>query len=157
MNCPRARKLLAAYASDDLGPADRDRLETHLAACEPCRTQAQQRMQLWQLLGTVGEIEPSPQFPARVRQAVLEVDARAARVPQWWPVVPRLAWGMAVLAVMLIGGAIGHGIAVPPTTITQAQVAVPEEWLASAFLDMPGDSLSAAYLDPPSGQGVEQQ
>ena len=76
MTCHEARELLSALVDDALGAAERDALDTHLAACADCRRELQRVRDTVALLRAV---EPA-RAPAGFVDRVLE----AAR-PASWP------------------------------------------------------------------------
>ncbi|MGD9013367.1 MAG: zf-HC2 domain-containing protein [Desulfobacterales bacterium] len=77
MNCEEIKKLISGYLDDALEVADHQRVTEHLQACADCRAEARAIEKSWELLGTIQDIEPDPNYRVRFWQSV---DAR-----QPWP------------------------------------------------------------------------
>jgi anti-sigma factor RsiW len=106
-------RSLAAYAADELAPAERSRLASALTECPACRREAE----AYERVGTVLRIEPSVSLTAEEAAAFLpgvnrRIDrghaaARSVR-PGFREVVwdhPRLSLASAFTAVLLVIGA----------------------------------------------------
>ena len=89
------REALVAYLYDDCDPADKERVEAHLAVCGRCAAEAES---LRSLRGSL-EAWDVPAMPSGIR-VVSERDARRGRWPR--PVL-RPAWGLAAAAGVLLG------------------------------------------------------
>ena len=61
MPCRELVELVTDYLEGRLSPPDRARFETHLAACEACRTYLDQFRQTVRLLGRLPEESLSPE------------------------------------------------------------------------------------------------
>ena len=76
--CQIVRKKLSAYQDRELGPADKNAIETHLRTCEACRKQHEALLQTYRMLRGLPEIEPAPGLARSI------VDrATRAREPFW--------------------------------------------------------------------------
>lgn len=70
MKCEDVEKGLIAYLDQRANPAERRKVEEHLAGCAACRTRAEEFRRVSSVLGEMPAIEPSFGFDARVRQRV---------------------------------------------------------------------------------------
>jgi anti-sigma factor RsiW len=61
MPCRELVELVTDYLEDRLSPLDRTRFETHLAACDACRTYLEQFRQTVRTLGRLPEESLSPE------------------------------------------------------------------------------------------------
>ena len=59
--CRELVELITDYLDNRLSPVDRARFETHLAACEPCRTYMEQFRATIRALGQLTEDSLSPE------------------------------------------------------------------------------------------------
>jgi anti-sigma factor RsiW len=60
-SCDETALLLSEYADGELGHFRRLRVETHLAACEGCRTVYRALLETIEALRALGQIEPEAQ------------------------------------------------------------------------------------------------
>ena len=158
MRCEKVQQKLDAYAANELTPAVREQVASHLAACEACRQALARQRELATLLRGV-PAPPVPEgFAARLMAAAQErLAARKRPIPvfatpwRWWTSVPvpmRLA-AAAVLAISLsLGALMGRGVArgvAAPSASAQAD--------AAAVYNL--DFLAEAYLTLASGRAEE--
>ena len=69
MKCRRVQKKLSAYQDGELKPLEREEISRHLLSCGSCREKYEQLDRVWQTLGGLEEISPSPWFyPQLVRK-----------------------------------------------------------------------------------------
>ncbi len=66
------RKQLSAYCGGDLAPAERIRLEEHLAGCATCRAELADLQTALRLIRTTPESEPPPWLATRIMARVRE-------------------------------------------------------------------------------------
>lgn len=105
------------YVDGTLAGAEGSRALDHLAACEPCRSEARGWQEIFSALGSLGHLAPAPGFAERV---MARVRIRAP-VPAPWARAGNgiLAWGRGFLPRSRKGWAVAGGIASAPTiTIT---------------------------------------
>jgi hypothetical protein len=104
-------ELLSGYLDAALDRGERERVESHLQACERCRAELQTLRALQADLRAAPRPEPPPgyweRFAARVESELPEHEPRspvawAARVAEWFLPSGRLAWTRAVGAVATI-------------------------------------------------------
>jgi predicted anti-sigma-YlaC factor YlaD len=71
-SCDETALLLSEYADGELGHLRRWRVETHLAACEGCRTVYRALLETVEALRAVGRVEPEPrpQLAEAVRRRI---------------------------------------------------------------------------------------
>jgi anti-sigma factor RsiW len=105
MDCQRDPETIAAYVDDELAPAERAELETHLASCTGCRELVRAQRRLGELFASLPAAEPPGDFEARF-WARVERDAApslAARLRALFsPRVLSLAIGAAAIALFLV-------------------------------------------------------
>jgi anti-sigma factor RsiW len=69
MKCHRVQKKLSAYQDGELKPLEQEEISRHLLSCRSCRKEYEQLDRVWQALGGLEEISPSPWFyPQLVRK-----------------------------------------------------------------------------------------
>lgn len=107
MNDPVYQRLLETSWRRELTPAEQAELEARLADRPEARAAWETDAALSRLLRRLPDASPSSNFTAQVLRAV-EVEAASRRShARWWeswfrPVWPRLAWGVAVLALAAV-------------------------------------------------------
>jgi hypothetical protein len=101
MTCREARNRLVGLF-DQPPCADRQELESHMAACAACAREYAA------IQAAMGRIEPScrvtasPDFKVRVMKKMMEVPMEVEDAPRRWRILPRLAWLAAAAAVAVI-------------------------------------------------------
>lgn len=139
------KELLPAYQDKTLSPADTDRIEKHLSACEDCAREAR-------LLGMLAA-EPVPDpgeafwaaMPGKIFREVQAQNRRKAlpgsRFGRGWLIIPRWAWAAAavflVAAVMLLLDR--------PVPVYIASNALPENGSSNGYL-LPVETIDMAEL-----------
>jgi anti-sigma factor RsiW len=94
---------LAAYAEDQLEPARRRQVETHLQGCDVCRAELARIRQGITLASHLERDTMPADVDARIRQAIAE-----ARVPATSPRAARgIRWWQSAAAAVLVLGAVG--------------------------------------------------
>jgi anti-sigma factor RsiW len=91
---------LRDYALDELDLDQRRQVESHVAACAGCREELDRLRLTRQVLARLPE-EEIPRRIAFVSDKVFE----PAWYARWWPALPRLAFGLALLAAVFFAGA----------------------------------------------------
>ena len=96
MNCGHARRMFGSYWDDEITLAERDWLESHFAACEPCRREYEAFSRSLELVGSLPRAEVAPGLAeralARARRATPERDRLpVAGTPRWIPVTATAA------------------------------------------------------------------
>jgi anti-sigma factor RsiW len=100
MKCEDIGMELMAYIDGSVKPAERVRVEEHLAGCVACRTRVSEYRGVWDILDQMPAIEPSFGFDARVRERV----AAEPRRRPWFGFLrePRLAFAAVLLVAMTV-------------------------------------------------------
>ena len=80
MTCAERRAALVAYLDEELGPAERAELETHLAGCEACRAALAAERRLSGALASLHPVVPPRDFEARFWARI----ARERDAPVGW-------------------------------------------------------------------------
>ena len=124
MNCQRMEAQWIAYLDGRATPRERREVLDHLAACAGCRQRLEEYRGVWDLLGELPAVDPSPWFDARMRQRLAAEPAPAGwrRLAAWLP-QPRLA--LATMALVALGLWVATGP--PRPSQTPAAVAVNEQ------------------------------
>jgi len=104
MNCSQSRGLFGAYWDDELTQAEREWLETHIAACTPCRAEYEQFVRTVEAVGSLPRAEAAPGLAeralARARRIAPERDRLPAAAPAWVPATATVA--LAAIAVTVV-------------------------------------------------------
>lgn len=106
MNCKQTQASLSAYQDKELSPLDASAVKAHLDDCRACQDELQQISRAWEMLSSLGTIEPSPNFKARFWEKVRREEAKPG-LWDWmaWPqLVPTLAGAMALWILGITGG-----------------------------------------------------
>lgn len=103
MNCEKAQRELVAYADGELGASASEEVRTHLDRCPACRLEARRLSAAGEMLGTIPDIEPSPDFTDRAVQRALSAPELkpASRLILLRRLAPVAAAAAVILAVTL--------------------------------------------------------
>lgn len=146
MRCGRTQKLIVLAADGEITPADRRRLDEHLAACQACRHEA---AAVQSLFAALDELPMEREVPAAVeavtlRRVRIEAAEEGERGRRWWAWLPApvlAAAGVGVLAV-----AIGSR----PGTAPEPVASAPGTDTAPAVARAPVPAPPAAPADSPA-------
>jgi len=99
-------KLLSAYCGGDLDPAEKARVEEHLAACPACRADLADLETALRLIRTTPEVEPPPWLTSRIMARLRDETAPRRRWYQWllFPARTRLPLEVMALLVVCVSG-----------------------------------------------------
>lgn len=118
-------KLLAAYSGGDLEPAEKSRVEGHLAECSACRAELADLQISLRLIRSTPELEPPPwlavRIMARVRERQKEKQSWLQRI--FLPLHIKLPFEVAALLLVCVSG---YYMARTVETELQQPVARPE-------------------------------
>lgn len=111
MNCAELESLLCDYVDGTLKPAERERVEQHLAECAACGDLVRDASAAVAFLERVAEVEPPKELMTRLMfeaaPAAKQAGGLRSRRFGWWePVLqPRFAMGMAmtILSFAMLG------------------------------------------------------
>jgi hypothetical protein len=112
MQCQHARELFSDYVEKTLDRALSVSLENHLETCSACREEVEGLRHVWTMLDEMPLEEPSLYFHENVmsrldaeRAAVEETAARKRAFWDWkaWFRTPALAYGVALLVILIVG------------------------------------------------------
>lgn len=117
MRCERAQELFSDYCDTTLQPALLVPLESHLEDCADCRAQLAALKQVWQTLDRAPVVAPPAHFRALVWERIdaAERARQQAARPRFsfdWRILftrPALAWGAALLLVIVLAGVVVPG------------------------------------------------
>jgi anti-sigma factor RsiW len=163
-HCRRIRKRLSAYQDGELSPAERERVRAHLEGCPACREKYEELEQVWQSLGELGEIRPTPGFYSRLVERIEEQQKGGLFERLRWALYPFPA-ALPTPAVLIVGLLVGVYLAnllvtgnVNPLRPRPGSSPAAVATLASlrAFDSIPPGTLGEGYLraacDPKDGQ-----
>lgn len=136
-----------AFLKGELPDAEAERLRLHAGTCESCRLEQNRVERTLAALGGMGNIEPSPDFRRRVRQAFLEAYPEFAgpshdpeeKVSLWRSFfAPFPAWAVSVAAHIVVLAALTIFFLAPPDSDALQTVEIPllvprvagEPWLS---------------------------
>jgi anti-sigma factor RsiW len=105
MKCTQARRLFGAYWDDETTQAEREWVESHLAACPACRLEYETFSRAVELTGSLPRLEAAPDLVERV----LARARRAAPAPDRFPAASR-PWVPATAAAALLVIAISFAV-----------------------------------------------
>ena len=119
-DCKRAKELLHLRLDGELAGADADALTAHLAACENCRTAAEELENIASALSAeLAELAPPADLEARIRASVAAtVQTVPEPVPQrrTAPMLWAFAAAAAVALALYVGSQMGAGA--PPASVS---------------------------------------
>lgn len=163
MNCGHARRLFGAYWDDEITLAERDWLESHFSACEPCRREYESFARTVELVGSLPRAEVTPDLAeralARARRATPARDELPVSVtPRWVPATATAALVLIALATTLqwIGmtprdrmAAVPEAQVQQPVLVTRSAPAVPRAPAGTPRKSEPAASsqVAAAVVD----------
>jgi pyruvate/2-oxoglutarate dehydrogenase complex dihydrolipoamide acyltransferase (E2) component len=100
------RTKLAAYCGDDLGTAERRRVEEHLAVCEACRAELGDLQTALHLIRTTPEAEPPPWLAARIMARIREQQRKKRSWLRlfFFPLHVKLPFEVAALLLVCVSG-----------------------------------------------------
>jgi anti-sigma factor RsiW len=153
--CAEVRLSLGAYVLGALDPADRSRVDTHLAGCPECRDELASFAALPGLLGRVSraEVETEPVDPGpQLLERLLGAAAAERRHDRRRRVLTLVAAGVMVLAA--IGVSVGIGVTRSGHT---AQVAVPVGTAETFTATNPQTGVQATVTEWKKGWGASVQ
>lgn len=110
MNCNRVRDLLPDYSMDMLEGRERHDVQTHLAACEECRTELRAQDAVVALIEEHGARQPPPGLFNAVRNTIEAGTVVRERAP-WWSFIYTGPARVAAMSFAL--GALALGIFLP--------------------------------------------
>jgi anti-sigma factor RsiW len=70
MHCRGVQRRLSAYQDGELKAVERERISAHLEDCPACRERYEELEQVWQSLGELREIRPTPGFYSRLVERI---------------------------------------------------------------------------------------
>ncbi len=138
INC-EDKELLVAYLYDEAEPADRERVETHLAECASCR---EEFAGLQSVRTTLAGWAPATR--ALGFRLVQTDPAQEASRRRWWPLP---AWAQAAAAVLVVG--LAAGLANLDITVGSSGVTVRTGWRPRPTTAQPAQVVTASTATQP--------
>lgn len=102
MNCRDVEKWLSAFMDDELDPARKDAVASHLNTCEACRSRLAEWEAVWRALDALPAASPSPAFRGRLAARLHETRPAASER------LERFLIPVSAAAVALLGFWIGY-------------------------------------------------
>ena len=152
MNCTDAEQLLSRYLDDELGAADIESLEEHLASCAHCAEAHKSWSSYGELLRssvTVGAQDQGAANAAwrQIRDKLGDQDVATGNIVPVWIVNMRILSALAAVFVISIGVYLGRVSKVQGRTVAQAETV---EYFET---DLP-DASPLLYIDDDVGWTV---
>lgn len=101
MRCEQFRELISAYIERSIAPPLAAKMDEHAAQCESCRAEREDIQRLWQIMSSVGQVEPPGWLHERIMQAV-DRQVPAAPTWRWWELAWRPRFAFAAAAVLVV-------------------------------------------------------
>lgn len=87
MVCDDANAFLSRYQDNELDPATRAQIDTHLPACETCQKELLQLKEVTTRVKQLPEVEAGPYFTAQVMGKIMEKEKeKKSRWLAWFPI-----------------------------------------------------------------------
>ena len=83
MNCSDSKQLIMEYLDGELAPAEKQRLDEHLAGCEACRAELAEQERVIHAVRTLPRVAAPPELDARVAAMIARENSPANRWRQW--------------------------------------------------------------------------
>lgn len=159
--CSTIRAQFSEYLDGAVSGAEMQSIAAHLDACGECAAEFAQWRSLQRLLSNVGPAKPPADLGLRLRVAISQERARAARgrFEHWqlaWqnsiaPVLARGAAGLASAIILLsgLGLMVGTVAAPPPVAANETAANVPESTSMPMFLYTVGGTETRAVFRKP--------
>lgn len=102
MNCQEVRQLSSDYLDQRLTPSELSSLEEHLKLCSGCRHEVEALRRTISLIGSLDEIETSPDFLVKVHRKI-DRKGKGKRVWAWFFKPVKLKVPLEVMAILFLG------------------------------------------------------
>lgn len=140
MKCAHT-KLAVCYADGELAGKAREGFENHLRGCRACRLELETLRRADELFALAPRHQAPPGFSTRV---MARLEEKQGSTFAWFPLCVRFGGGVAMLAVLTVGGLYGRSLADGFLARNSATTA------SALYLDMfapaPPGSIGGAYL-----------
>jgi predicted anti-sigma-YlaC factor YlaD len=153
MNCRHIQKKLSALQDGELNADEKIAVSAHLQSCPDCRRVYDEMEEVWQSLGMINEIEPSPQFNRNLYWKIhTSANQQQQSVAPWFlQLLPTPAVTLAFLLISItLGAFLGNAIvAEQPWSIghqTSSSQAIIDVDSLKVFSPIPPDTLGNGYL-----------
>ncbi len=120
MDCERIEASLLAVVDGRAANEERERVESHVAACGACARRMEEMRAMWTELDSLPAIEPSPAFDARLRARLAGQPARP-RLFGWMAGNMRLVAVVAALAAVAVRFSLRPSVPRPMPEAVQSQ------------------------------------
>ncbi len=133
---------LELLAAEEVDRDELQRMRTHLQGCAACQAREAEWRELFDVLASLSEVEPSRSFDERVMARVAPVGAKARRRAGWREIARRLrpvALGAAAGWSAIVAGAVAWLIArvdVPASVLLAQALSDAQELLLAAVIEV---------------------
>lgn len=142
MNCQEIRELFSDYLDGRLKPAEATSVEAHLVACHDCRLEFGSLKKTVSLLGSLDEIEASPDFLGQVEKQIVK-GRNFIRLWAWLFEPVRIKIPLEITALVLVSILAFHLYTTPEFSPHQS-VLKPAEEVAAPKVLPPAESPKSA-------------
>jgi len=129
------------------------RIAEHLSGCSHCQQEAESLSSVWEQLGEMHEVDPSPYFWTRLSAQIAQAEERRFSLDKVGGVLNRLLVPATAIAASVVGLWIGGSL------YNIYGEDRPEPWEQAAMVlhldaldDFPAESIALAYMDLVSDQ-----
>ena len=153
MKCREIQGKLSAFLDGELSEKEASRIAKHLSGCQKCQREAASLSSVWDQLGEIREVDPSPYFWTRLDARITQAEEQHFSLGKVWVGLNRLLLPATAIAASVIGLWIGGAI------YDVHQGKQPEAWeqvATSLYLDVldafPSQSIGSTYVELVSDQ-----
>ena len=105
-NCRSIRKRLSAYQDKELSSGEQDRIKPHLQSCPECRERYAEFQHMWEAIGELPDIHPTPGFYLELSKKISGLNDRHF-IPRLRQVFQFLPSPLTMAALLVAGLVIG--------------------------------------------------
>jgi len=100
MNCHDSKQLIMEYLDGELAPAEKQRLDEHLAGCEACRAELAEQERVIRSVRTLPRVAAPAGLDAKVVARIARENSPASRWHQWM-----FRYGAMAASILIVAGA----------------------------------------------------
>lgn len=153
MRCRTVQRKLSAFLDGELSEKATSHIAEHLSRCPTCPQEAASLSSVWEELGEMHAIDPSPYFWTRLSARIAQAEEQRFLLKEIWGMLHRLLVPATVIVASVVGLWIGGTLY---DLYAQDQ---PESWEQAARVlhldaldDFPAESIGLAYIELASNQ-----
>lgn len=153
MRCRTIQRKLSVFLDGELSEKQASRIAEHLSGCPVCQQRAESLSSLWEQLGEMREIDPSPYFWTRLSARIAQTEERRFSLDKVRGMLDRMLLPATAVAAAAIGLWIGGSLCDVYRTDRSHEL---NQAVASLYLDalddFPDQSIGSAYVELISDQ-----